>query len=142
MDAKISEFPVAPTATAAMLVPVVVDGINKILSLGILTLNLPNLGNKGITKNVVIPASVAALGVMHTIVTLPVIGTAYTLQNGSDGQEIMFVSLGNNTMIPTSSNISLITMVNQSTVTLVFIATISKWVVKSAHNVNITNIVI
>lgn len=128
MDSKISEFPVAATVAATAIIPVVVDGVNKSLSVGILSLNLPNFGNKGITKNVVIQASGAAIPLTGTLVTLPVLGVSYTLQNGSDGQEITLVSLGNNVVVVGSVQIN---MSNESVVTLLYLNTLSKWIITS-----------
>jgi hypothetical protein len=57
MDSKISDFPVATGTSVADLIPIISGGLNKTVTVGIFSLNLPNLGNKGISKNIVTPVS-------------------------------------------------------------------------------------
>lgn len=139
MDKKISEFTVASTVLGADIIPIVSGGDNKSVSVGVLSMNLPNLGNKGITKNVVTPVTQPIIPLTSTSMTLAVIGQTYTLANGSDGQEITLVSAGVNTVTPASSYVTTILMgTGGSTVTLMFVAALSKWVVKSFHNCTLT----
>lgn len=140
MDKKISEFPVAVGVTVTTIIPVVVDGINKGLTVGVLALNMPNLGNKGITKNTIIQATGAIIPLTCTVVSLPLSANPYTLPNGSDGQEITIVSLANITVNISSGYSNTVSMNVGSAVTLIFLLSVSKWVVKSFNNCTITNV--
>lgn len=132
MDSKISAFPVSAAPLAADLVPIVSGGVNKIVTLGVLSTNLPNLGNKGITKNVVTAFVGNIIPLTGTLFVLAPSGTTYTLPNGTDGQEVKLVSNGAITVTPTSSLVAYIVMGIGSSITLVYIA--SKWVPLGYHN--------
>lgn len=137
MDSKISEFPVASIVPVGALMPIVVSGANQVVTAGVFSLNLPNLGNKGITKNVVTTATVAAIPFTTTLVVLPVAVTpSFTLANGGDGQEIKLIAFDAVTVTPNSSTVASIQMGNNSSVTLVFVST--KWVPLSNHNCTFT----
>lgn len=133
MDQKISEFGSATTLAATDLIPIISSATNKIITAGVFSLNLPNLGNKGITKNTPLIASGDVIAITGTLVLLPSLMSAYTLPNGSDGQEITLVSPSENSVnfnTPTST----ITMGIDSVVTLVFL---SKWFIKSSRNITV-----
>lgn len=138
MDSKISAFPVSTAVLPLDIIPVVTGGFNKRVTVDFLASNLPNLGNNGISKNAVVSASAAIIPLVNTVVTLPTLVAPYTLPNGSGGQEIVLVSLGVNVVVPTSSLVTSISMVNGSSISLVFIGSISKWVPKSYHNCTLT----
>jgi hypothetical protein len=134
MDAKLSSFPLASTLLSTDVIPVITSGANKTITGGVLSLNLPNIGNRGITKNAVLEASVISLPLTSTLISLPELIQPYTLGNGTDGQEIMIVSKGVNVVNIASGTISSATMMLGSTISLVFIGSLSKWVVKGTHN--------
>lgn len=136
MDSKISAFPVASTLSAAALIPMVVGGVNQVITIGVLSQNLPNVGNKGITKNVVTASDTTNIPLTTTLVVIPASVTPYVLPNGVGGQELKIVSTGASTVNITSSLVSTISMVSDSSVTLVFIAT--RWVPLSYHNCTLT----
>jgi hypothetical protein len=138
MDKKISEFPVATGVSATALIPIVNAGVNETLTIGVLSLNLPNFGNKGLTKNLVVAATVAAIPVTAALVTLPLSVTPYTLAAGTDGQEICLVSLDTNTVTSPASYFTSILLGSGSSITLMYIASISKWIPKSYHNATLT----
>ena len=137
-DKKISELLVATTALGADIIPVVTGGINKSLSVGILSLNLPNLGNKGITKNLPVTALVPAIVLTSSIVILPVSGTPYTLAAGVDGQEVTIVSLDANTLVPISSYFTSLQMTHGASVTLLYLTSLTKWICTSSNGVTFT----
>lgn len=134
MDQKISEFPSATGLLAADLIPIISAGGNKSITAGVFALNLPNLGNKGITKNAVTPVTAGvAILLTKTLVTLPTASTAYTLANGSDGQEITLVAQASGiTVTPASSMFTSVSMGNGSSLTLMFVGDL--WIPKSYHN--------
>ena len=134
MDKKISQFSVATDVLATDLIPIVSGGINKSVAAGLFSLNLPNIGNKGITKNVVTPI-VAGLVIplTKTLVTLPTALTDYTLGAGTPGQEITLVSLAANVkVVPSSALFLSVSMGNGSSLTLIFVG--NSWIPKSYHN--------
>lgn len=135
MDSKISEFAVASTLLATSLIPVVETGVNKVITAGVFSSNLPNIGNKGITKNVVTPVSVQTIPLLNTVYHLASAGTPYILPNGTDGQEIKLISSTTNSILPTSAlNIASISMNVGSSITLIFVGSLSKWVPLSVYN--------
>lgn len=140
MDKKISELAIANTIIGGDLIPIVTGGVNKSVSAGVFTMNQPNIGNKGITKNAPIQAvSGTPIALTSTLVVLPATGTPYSLPNGVDGQEITLVSAGVCTVVPISSLITNIILNAGSTITLVYLeGTINKWVPKSYHNATLT----
>jgi hypothetical protein len=134
-DKKISEFPVVSTVSATAILPLVDEGINKSVSIGVLAQNLPNLGNKGITKNVVIQATVQSLPVNVTYLLLADLGTFYILPNGVDGQEITLFSDVVAVVNVASGKMLSMTFAPGSVATLVFIAAVGKWFLKNSTNV-------
>jgi len=134
-DKKISELLVATTALGADLIPIVTGGANKSLSVGILSLNLPNVGNKGITKNTPTTALTTVIAMTSTIVVLPISVPPYTLGIGVDGQEVTLVSQDVNTLVPISSYFTSIQMTSGSSVTLIYLTSLAKWVCKCSNGV-------
>lgn len=135
MDRKQSDYPVITSIGSTALIPVIENG-NKNITIGVLSLNLPNVGNKGITKNVVTASATVNIPLTSTLVVIPTSVTPYVLPNGVDGQEIKIVSTGVATVAPTSSVVASIAMSVDSSVTLVFIST--RWVPLSYHNCTLT----
>lgn len=133
MDSKISDFFAATTLNASDIIPIVTANTNKKISAGVFSLNLPNFGNKGITKNVVQSSTDNALPLLYTLLSLPVSISPYTLSNGADGQEITVVSLGTNILTVTNAWVNRIDMVAGSSVTLIFVGNATKWVVKCSN---------
>ena len=108
MDSKISQFPMALVVPVGALMPIVVNGVNQIVTTGVFSLNLSNLGNKGITKNAVVVATVATIPLTASLVVLPVSVTpSFTLAVGSAGQEIKLVAIDPVTVTTTSLSISM-----------------------------------
>jgi hypothetical protein len=138
MDSKISDFPVATGTSVADLIPIISGGLNKTVTVGIFSLNLPNLGNKGISKNIVTPVSSGTvIPLTNTIITLPTTLTAYTLAAGTEGQEITLVSLAASISVTSSSaNFSMATFANGSSLTLIFVT--GRWFTKSSYNCTLT----
>ena len=134
-DKKISELLVATGALGADLIPVVSGGVNKSLSVGILSLNLPNVGNKGITKNLPVSSTVAAIPLTSSIVVLSTPDLQYTLGTGVDGQEVTLVTSGTNVVIPIASYFTSLQMTPGSSVSLVYITLLSKWIIRCSNGV-------
>lgn len=134
MDSKISQFPIASTVPAGALLPIVVAGVNQIVTAGVFSLNLPNLGNKGITKNAVVVATVAAIPVTASLVVLPVdVTPSFTLAAGTAGQEIKLVAIS---PVTVTTQLLSISMGIKSSITLVFAS--GEWIPLSQHNCTIT----
>jgi hypothetical protein len=131
MDRKQSEYPVVTTLGSAALIPVIESG-NKNITFGVLSLNLPNVGNKGITKNVVTASTTENIPLTATLIVIPASVTPYVLPNGTDGQEIKIISTGVATITPTTSLVTSISMGADSSITLLFVTT--RWVPLSHHN--------
>lgn len=132
MDSKVSDLTPATIVLATDVIPLASVGstISYKLSIGVLTLNMPNFGNKGITKNVITSASSIAIPLVGTIITLPETLVPYTLANGTAGQELVLISLGTNIVNIASGSVPSLNLVLDSVVTLIFIGT--KWVIKSS----------
>jgi len=137
-DKKISELLVATTALGADLIPVVTGGVNKSLSVGILSLNLPNIGNKGITKNAPVSVTVAAIPLTASVVVLATPDLQYTLGTGADGQEVTLVTSGTNVVVPIASYFTSLQMTSGASVTMIYFTLLSKWVVKCSNGVSFT----
>jgi hypothetical protein len=131
MDQKISQFPVATDILAPDYISILQSGLNKIITAGVFALNLPNFGNKGITKNNPVVASIAAIPLTSTIVVLPVAVPAYTLAAGTNGQEVTLVSRGANVVTLTGGTWTSATLTTNSTITVLYET--NHWVVKSSH---------
>jgi hypothetical protein len=137
MDKKISEFVAASTLLGNDIIPIVSAGVNKSISAGLFGMNLPNFGNKGISKNVVTPVMTNTIPVSVTLCVIPTNLLPYTIPNGVDGQEITIISTGNNSITLSNGYISVINMVAGSSLTLTFITSIGKWIPKSYHGISI-----
>jgi hypothetical protein len=134
MDKKISDFDNASTLNGGDFIPIVSGSNNKKITAGVFSLNMPNIGNKGITKNAVTIPLTQVIPTTSSLISLTDVPTTYSLLAGGDGQEITIVSMGNNTILSTSSYVMSIDMVAGSTVTLVYVL---KWAVKSSFNCTI-----
>ncbi len=130
MDKKISELSAVSTILATDLIPIVTDSDNKTVTAGTFALNLPNFGNKGLSKNLVGAPVGASIPLTQSLIKLSTVG-AYTLAAGSDGQDITIVSSASVTVSVTGSGFATATMGNRSTLTLVFIVG-SGWLIKSS----------
>ena len=130
MDQKISQLPVASAVAATDIIPIVSSGTNQKLTVGVLSLNLPNFGNSGITKNVPVAPSNTAIPLLGTTVGLST-AASYTLAAGSNGQEITIFNKINS---PSTVNYggSTVTIGAKGSVTLTFLET--AWYIKSSHN--------
>ena len=134
MDSKFSDFPKAQSIGVTDFFPIVKDGDNQTITAGALFLNLPNLGNKGITKNAVVVASSASVPLTATLVVLPALQGFYTVPNGSEGQEITLLSADINSLYFSSAFNANVQMGVGSSLTVVFTSSIGKWIPKSHHN--------
>jgi hypothetical protein len=134
-DKKISQFPVATTISAVDIVPIVSGAVNKIATIGVICLNLPNIGNTGITKNTVNNVVSTAIPLTKTIITIDGNIVPYTLGAGADGQEVVLVALGDCTVLPINADFTSIGMASGSSIVLMYIGSLAKWVPKSYHNV-------
>ena len=134
MDQKISDFATVSTIFASDILPIVSVGENKSISVGLLSLNLPNIGNKGITKNTVVSPQGASIPLTGTLVKLVGNQTPYTLPSGSDGQEIVLVALGTLTVESNASYFQSVNMHESSSLSLIFVLAAGKWIIKSSHN--------
>lgn len=128
MDAKISALPTSTTPSVTDIIPIASAGVTKGLTVGSLAMNLPNLGNKGITKNAVTTASSSAIPLTGTIILLPESMLPYTLANGVSGQEIVLVSAGPNTVNISSGYVPTLVLTTDTVATLLFVGT--KWLAK------------
>lgn len=124
-DTKISEFVVTSTVNSTDIIPIVSGGDNKSVTVGVLTLNLPNVGNKGMSKNAPNRPSTPVIPLTATLVTLPASGTPYTLGNGQDGQCMVIIGLGNCSFTTLTDSYVLTT---GQKLTLYYIGYINKWV--------------
>jgi len=129
MDSKISELPVSSTLLGADILPVVSAGATKSITAGVFSLNLPNLGNKGITKNVVTTISSDPFPVTGTLVVLQENILSYSIPAGTPGQEITIVSSSVNSIDINTGTI--INLIQDSVITLLYIGT--KWIVKNSN---------
>jgi hypothetical protein len=130
VDQKFSDMGVSPTIKAADLIPIVTDGNNKVVTAGVFSLNLPNFGNSGITKNAPVSPTGAAISLLNTLVAIGVPST-YTLASGLQGQEIVIV---NKTVQTTTLVFSgqTATILSKGSISLIFVDT--EWYVKSLYN--------
>lgn len=131
MDSKFSDFPKSQSIGVTDFFPIVKDGDNQTITAGALFLNLPNFGNKGITKNAVVVASGASVPLTGSLVVLPPSESSFDVPAGSDGQEITFISLGSNYI---NYNSEIIEMQNGSTMTMVYLTIASKWFITSYYD--------
>lgn len=98
MDSKLSEYPEATNISSTDKFPIISANANKIVSAGVLFQNIPNIGNKGITKNVVTSPTSVVLPLTGTLINLPFSALPYTLGSGVSGQCLVIVSNGINTL--------------------------------------------
>lgn len=138
MDSKFSDFPKAQSIGVTDFFPIVKDGDNQTITAGLLFLNLPNLGNKGITKNAVVVASGASVPLTGTVVVLEPSEAPYSLVDGSNGQTIIIVGAGDLTIHPQSFGNQVIGMNAASTITLMFVSALGQWVCLSNINCEFT----
>lgn len=138
MDNKLSGYALVTSALSPTTKIVIIQDGNKLLDVGYLALNLPNFGNKGITKNVPVTASAIAIPLTSTNVKLPANIVPYTLANGTEGQEITLIALGDVVVTPDALGYSNIEMSVGDTVTLLFVDSTIKWTVKNNFNCIIT----
>ena len=136
MDAKFSDFPAAQTIGVADFIPIVRGGQNQTITAGTLFLNIPNLGNKGISKNVVVSVAGtnSTIPLTGSLINIGVSQTGFTVPNGSDGQELVIISASANTLYFTSAFVTTVLMGIGSSLTVVYLAAFSKWIIKSQHN--------
>lgn len=124
----------ASVVPVGALIPIVVNNVNQVVTAGVFSLNLPNLGNKGITKNAVVVATVAAIPLTASLVVLAVeVTPSFTLAVGTAGQEIKLVAIA---PVTVTAQLLSISMGTKSSITLVFVS--GEWVPLSQHNCTIT----
>lgn len=131
-DRKISEMLPASDVVATDFIPIVSSGANKRINVGVLTSNLPNIGNKGITKNVPVVGT-QIIQLTSTVVKLSV--PIHDLPSGTEGQEVTIVGSGSNTVtLSGAGGLTSITFPTiGSTCTLIYIGL--TWYVKSYFSV-------
>ena len=134
MDKKISQFVSVTSLLANDILPVVSGGVNKSVTVGLLALNLPNIGNKGITKNSIITSTSLAIPLTGTVVKLTTNAIPHTLGVGSEGQTITVLSTGVNTLNFGTVSAALVA---GSSITLVF-STV--WFVISSYQTTVTQL--
>lgn len=136
MDAKFSDFTTAQTIGVADFFPIVRNGQNQTITAGTLFQNIPNIGNKGITKNAIVSVagSNTTIPLTGSLINLAISQSGYTVPNGSDGQEIVLVSAGANSIYFTSAFVTTVRMGVGSSLTVVYLSNLAKWVIKSQYN--------
>lgn len=132
MDQKISEMTSAAGLLAADLIPIVSGGVNKVISGGVLSQNLPHVGTTGIFKLVPAVQSGAAISLTRSTSVLPN-GGAYTLASGTDGQVIYLLSQGVCTV--QFNSVETASFTAKGTLTLLYVSSESSWFVLTARNV-------
>lgn len=139
MDSKLSQYPVATMLQAGDLIPIVRSGANFVITAGVASLNQPNVGNAGITKNAVNTPTTGVIPVTATLVSLPNTIFAYTLAGGSPGQELKIVAPSAGTYTVTTgvgADFTSAVFTLGSSLSLVFVGT--KWIVTASRNCTIT----
>lgn len=133
MDKKISEFAAATGLNAVDLIPIVSAGGNKSITAGMFAANLPNVGNKGTTKNTVVSATVASIMVSaSTLVRLTL--SAHILQDGGDGQQVkLFSTIPSTLTFATPGIYTQISFIANGFVTLRFVGGVG-WIVESNNS--------
>lgn len=131
MDGKVTEFTQLTNILPTDILYLIRSSTDNFVTLNTLASNLPNIGNSGTTRNAVGIATGAVLPVTGSLVYLPILVSSYSVPSGLAGQELTLVSAGANTVVFSGTTA---TMVAKSTVTLVYIPSISSWVVKSFYN--------
>lgn len=134
MDRKITQFPANATVLAADLIPIVSAGSNAAVTAGVFSLNLPNAGNRGLSKD--LPVTVAP-GVIALTSTVMKLNGVYTLATGTEGQYIELVALDASTVTVASSPISTVILSANQIVALRFITGIG-WLIVSNTGASIT----
>lgn len=132
-DRKISEFPVATAVNAIDIIPVVSGGANQALSIGVLALNLPNVGNKGITTHSIVAAPVQNIQLTKTVVYLTNIGVDYILPNGNDGQVITIIAPVAGVVSIVNGYAMNITFSVGGSATLIYSSALNKWTILSLY---------
>ena len=133
MDSKISQFPVASNVLPGDFIPIVRNGANFIVTAGVYSLNQPNHGNKGITKNAPVTVTTAVIPLTGTLIILSGVLASYTLPAGSEGQTLTIVSKVGTTL---TVDVSLVTFINGSSLSLVFAG--GRWCITSAFKCTTT----
>ena len=130
----IIDFPLSREGKSATIrsVWIIRNGENFVVAAGVYSLNQPNHGNKGITKNAPMIAT-ADIPQTGTLVLISNAALTYTLANGSDGQSLTLVSTVAKSLMVSGL---LVTFINGSSLTLVF--TGGRWCITSAFNCTIT----
>ena len=136
-DKKISEFVAATDIAPTDILPLVSGIVNKKVTVGLLSLNMPNVGNKGISKNLIFQPSTLNIPLTSTVYNLQPNASPYILGSGADGQEITIVSQASNIVNVTSGSMVSLTFTQFGTATLIFVSALSKWLLKSSYNVNV-----
>jgi hypothetical protein len=136
-DRKISEFPVATAVTAVDIIPVVAGGVNQALTVGVLALNMPNVGNKGITTHSIVAGAVQTLPLTKTVVYLTDIGVNYILPVGNDGQVITIIAPVAGVVSIVSGYATDITFSVGGSATLIYSTALTKWTILSLHNASV-----
>lgn len=131
MDKKISDCDSATVLSVTDLFPIVSSGINKKITAGVLFLNIPNIGNSGITKNVPYTQTAAAIDITKTVCLVS--SGIYTIAAGSNGQEIKIISTGNCSLILDTKTA---VFSAESALSLIYSTALSKWIVSG--NVGVT----
>lgn len=140
MDKKITQFPVAATIVATDLIPIVDSTtndtalMNKVITAGVLSLNMPNVGNKGISKD--LPVSVTPGAIPLTASVYKLSAGAYTLAAGTDGQTITLVASAGCTVAVTASTFSSATFSINGIAKFRFLTGFG-WLVESSNSVSI-----
>lgn len=140
MDKKISQFAIANSIVAGDLIPIVDSTVaqdavkNKSITVGLFASNLPNVGNKGISKDLPVVATPGTLVLTSTIYKLST--GAYTLPAGVDGQTITLVATAACTVSTTNSTFSIASFSINGIAKLRFISGIG-WIVESSNSVTI-----
>jgi hypothetical protein len=129
MDQKISQLPAASDALATDVIPVVSNGANQKMTIGVLSLNLPNFGNKGITKNTSVSPVDTTLPLSNSLIEIN-IATNYSIANGASGQEITIVNrAATQSTINYGSGVATISA--SGVLTILFLG--SSWYIKSSN---------
>lgn len=129
MDTKASQFPILNYIEPEDRVFIITaDGKNRLIT----AINL----SSGINKmNVIgeVAGTVISLDSVSVLLMTPFI--PHTLQNGSDGQEITLIGGVDDVVVDFDTSYITKAYLNlSSTITLIYVSALSKWVVKSHHN--------
>lgn len=138
MDKKISELGSASAVLSTDFLPIVSGTTNYKITTDVLFGNTPKLGNKGLSKNVVGAPIGNVIPLTYTLVLLPTSGSAYTLGAGVDGQNITVISNVANSMTFVGGSKTTATFSGESSITLTYINSLSKWIINQSYNTTLT----